>query len=109
MDNFEEDFNSAKQVALSKTVYVAARVLLETNRYIFQTDEYGRWLFVTDKNTETNIIVFVPLTGDFVVDNITVFSDNSGFTVSGWMGEADYLFETCFNELGKYSDIMLLA
>lgn len=109
MDDFYDELNKAIDKAKANIKYLPETVLLDTQDYEFATDEYGRWLFVTEKESGTRVIVFVPMVGDNVVSTIELRPKENAFSVTGWQGEVVYTYDAVFKELGEYNDIFLVS
>lgn len=109
MDDFYNELNNAIEKAKANIKYLPETVLLDTEEYEYATDEYGRWLFVTEKESGTRVIVFVPMVGDHVVSTTELLPEENAFSVSGWQGEVVYIYDAVFKEIGEYNDIFLVS
>jgi hypothetical protein len=109
MEDFYDELNKAIEIAKANAKYLPANVLLDTESYEFATDEFGRWVFVTEKESGTRVIIFVPMVGDHVVRYIELLPEENAFSISGWEGEVVYTFDAVFKEIGMYNDIILVS
>lgn len=82
--SFFQKLQEAKAEALAEWVKQPEELIARQGRWVFSTDSYQRFLYITDCEQQKTVEIPVPLLGDHVISRVTW--EGEEVKIAGWSG-----------------------